>query len=178
MGGVQAGQGRCREEQAGQEGFREGKESTGRAGRVWGGAGRTGKVWEGAGRAGKAWGGAGRAGRVQASQGGADRSGKAQAGWGGHRQALAAFQPFLHVPGHSVRCEYTAHKEGVLREELLLAGHGPSHIKVTVQARVMGKGLWGGGSGVPHCPLATSPRPSHSSQLSQFGRGSVPAEQC
>uniref|UniRef100_A0A8C3U341 Adipose-secreted signaling protein n=1 Tax=Catharus ustulatus TaxID=91951 RepID=A0A8C3U341_CATUS len=39
--------------------------------------------------------------------------------------------------GHSVRCEYTAHKEGVLREELLLAGHGPSHIKVTVQARVM-----------------------------------------
>ncbi|NWY69558.1 CT027 protein, partial [Erithacus rubecula] len=41
--------------------------------------------------------------------------------------------------GHSVRCEYTAHKEGVLKEELLLAGHGPSHIKVTVQARVMGK---------------------------------------
>ncbi|NXS29969.1 CT027 protein, partial [Pomatostomus ruficeps] len=41
--------------------------------------------------------------------------------------------------GHSVRCEYTAHKEGVLREELLLAGHGPGHVKVTVQARVMGK---------------------------------------
>ncbi|NXH39403.1 CT027 protein, partial [Dicaeum eximium] len=41
--------------------------------------------------------------------------------------------------GHSVRCEYTAHKEGVLKEELLLAGHGPSHVKVTVQARVMGK---------------------------------------
>ncbi|NWV79247.1 CT027 protein, partial [Dasyornis broadbenti] len=40
--------------------------------------------------------------------------------------------------GHSVRCEYTAHKEGVLREELLLAGHGPGHVKVTVQARVMG----------------------------------------
>ncbi|XP_039407261.1 UPF0687 protein C20orf27 homolog isoform X1 [Corvus cornix cornix] len=39
--------------------------------------------------------------------------------------------------GHSVRCEYTAHKEGVLREELLLAGHGPGHVKVTVQARVM-----------------------------------------
>ncbi|NXB00556.1 CT027 protein, partial [Cnemophilus loriae] len=41
------------------------------------------------------------------------------------------------LPGHSVRCEYTAHKEGVLREELLLAGHGPGHVKVTVQARVM-----------------------------------------
>ncbi|NXH60121.1 CT027 protein, partial [Rhabdornis inornatus] len=41
--------------------------------------------------------------------------------------------------GHSVRCEYTAHKEGVLKEELLLAGHGPGHVKVTVQARVMGK---------------------------------------
>lgn len=39
--------------------------------------------------------------------------------------------------GHSVRCEYTAHREGVLREELLLAGHGPGHVKVTVQARVM-----------------------------------------
>ncbi|NXR38354.1 CT027 protein, partial [Zosterops hypoxanthus] len=42
--------------------------------------------------------------------------------------------------GHSVRCEYTASKEGVLMEELLLAGHGPQHIKVTIQARVMGKG--------------------------------------
>ncbi|NXN78755.1 CT027 protein, partial [Bombycilla garrulus] len=45
--------------------------------------------------------------------------------------------------GHSVRCEYTAHKEGVLKEELLLAGHGSGHgsghVKVTVQARVMGK---------------------------------------
>lgn len=39
--------------------------------------------------------------------------------------------------GHSVRCEYMAHKEGVLKEELLLAGHSPSHVKVTVQARVM-----------------------------------------
>ncbi|KAM4899890.1 adipose-secreted signaling protein isoform 2-T2 [Sylvia borin] len=39
--------------------------------------------------------------------------------------------------GHSVRCEYTASKEGVLMEELLLAGHGPQHIKVTIQARVM-----------------------------------------
>ncbi|NXA82672.1 CT027 protein, partial [Thryothorus ludovicianus] len=41
--------------------------------------------------------------------------------------------------GHSVRCEYTAHKEGVLKEDLLLAGHGPGQVKVTVQARVMGK---------------------------------------
>ncbi|NWY37323.1 CT027 protein, partial [Sylvia atricapilla] len=43
----------------------------------------------------------------------------------------------LSPPGHSVRCEYTASKEGVLMEELLLAGHGPQHIKVTIQARVM-----------------------------------------
>ncbi|XP_039910004.1 adipose-secreted signaling protein [Hirundo rustica] len=39
--------------------------------------------------------------------------------------------------GHSVRCEYTASKEGVLMEELLLAGHSPNHVKVTIQARVM-----------------------------------------
>ncbi|NXP61956.1 CT027 protein, partial [Chloropsis cyanopogon] len=41
--------------------------------------------------------------------------------------------------GTAVCCEYAAHKEGVLKEELLLAGHGPSHLKVTIQARVMGK---------------------------------------
>ncbi|XP_009080355.1 PREDICTED: UPF0687 protein C20orf27 homolog, partial [Acanthisitta chloris] len=50
--------------------------------------------------------------------------------------------------GHSVRCEYTAHREGVLKEELVLVGHGQGQghghgqmhghgIKVTVQARVM-----------------------------------------
>uniref|UniRef100_A0A8C2T4L8 Adipose-secreted signaling protein n=1 Tax=Coturnix japonica TaxID=93934 RepID=A0A8C2T4L8_COTJA len=41
--------------------------------------------------------------------------------------------------GYSVRCEYTAHKEGVLKEEMLLAsetGDG-SCVKVVVQARVM-----------------------------------------
>ncbi|XP_031443949.1 UPF0687 protein C20orf27 homolog isoform X3 [Phasianus colchicus] len=41
--------------------------------------------------------------------------------------------------GYSVRCEYTAHKEGVLKEEMLLAsetGDG-SCLKVVVQARVM-----------------------------------------
>lgn len=46
-------------------------------------------------------------------------------------------------PGYSVKCEYTAHKEGVLKEEMVLsseAGEG-SCIKVVVQARVMGKGL-------------------------------------
>ncbi|NWR55967.1 CT027 protein, partial [Bucorvus abyssinicus] len=43
--------------------------------------------------------------------------------------------------GYSVKCEYTAHREGVLREELVLAsetGEG-SCLKVVVQARVMGK---------------------------------------
>ncbi|KAM6135702.1 LOW QUALITY PROTEIN: adipose-secreted signaling protein [Phoenicopterus ruber ruber] len=41
--------------------------------------------------------------------------------------------------GYSVKCEYTAHKEGVLKEEMLLAseaGEGAC-LKVVVQARVM-----------------------------------------
>uniref|UniRef100_A0A663DJH8 Adipose-secreted signaling protein n=1 Tax=Aquila chrysaetos chrysaetos TaxID=223781 RepID=A0A663DJH8_AQUCH len=41
--------------------------------------------------------------------------------------------------GYSVKCEYTAHKEGVLKEEMVLAseaGEGAC-IKVVVQARVM-----------------------------------------
>ncbi|NXS39497.1 CT027 protein, partial [Balaeniceps rex] len=44
-------------------------------------------------------------------------------------------------PGYSVKCEYTAHKEGVLKEEMVLAseaGEGAC-VKVVVQARVMGK---------------------------------------
>ncbi|NWZ28630.1 CT027 protein, partial [Asarcornis scutulata] len=43
--------------------------------------------------------------------------------------------------GYSIKCEYTAHKEGVLKEEMLLAsetGDGAC-LKVVVQARVMGK---------------------------------------
>ncbi|NWS63624.1 CT027 protein, partial [Chunga burmeisteri] len=43
--------------------------------------------------------------------------------------------------GYSVKCEYTAHKEGVLKEEVVLAseaGEGAC-VKVVVQARVMGK---------------------------------------
>ncbi|NXC43648.1 CT027 protein, partial [Penelope pileata] len=50
-------------------------------------------------------------------------------------------QPLSLSPGYSVRCEYTAHREGVLREEMLLAsetGDGAC-LKVVVQARVMGK---------------------------------------
>lgn len=41
--------------------------------------------------------------------------------------------------GYSVKCEYTAHKEGVLKEEMVLAseaGEGAT-IRVVVQARVM-----------------------------------------
>ncbi|XP_054059336.1 UPF0687 protein C20orf27 homolog [Rissa tridactyla] len=41
--------------------------------------------------------------------------------------------------GYSVKCEYTAHKEGVLKEEMVLtseAGEGAC-VKVVVQARVM-----------------------------------------
>ncbi|NXA14303.1 CT027 protein, partial [Sapayoa aenigma] len=65
---------------------------------------------------------------------------------GGEVCALPVPNPNLRVisvtslpEGKIVRCEYTAHREGVLREELLLAGPGPGPVKVTVQARVMGK---------------------------------------
>ncbi|XP_053560301.1 UPF0687 protein C20orf27 homolog [Bombina bombina] len=41
--------------------------------------------------------------------------------------------------GHSVKCEYTAHKEGVLKEEIMLANetNDKAVIKVVVQARVL-----------------------------------------
>ncbi|NXQ88410.1 CT027 protein, partial [Nyctibius grandis] len=43
--------------------------------------------------------------------------------------------------GHRVRCEYTAHREGVLKEELVLAAEAGAGacVRVVVQARVMGK---------------------------------------
>ncbi|XP_027486954.1 UPF0687 protein C20orf27 homolog [Corapipo altera] len=63
---------------------------------------------------------------------------------GGDVCALPVPNPNLRVlsvtslpEGLSVHCEYTAHKEGVLREELLLATPGHGHVRVTVQARVM-----------------------------------------
>ncbi|XP_066488268.1 adipose-secreted signaling protein [Tiliqua scincoides] len=41
--------------------------------------------------------------------------------------------------GHSIKCEYTAHKEGVLREEMVLCSEADdlASVKVVVQARVM-----------------------------------------
>ncbi|XP_044875611.1 UPF0687 protein C20orf27 homolog [Mauremys mutica] len=41
--------------------------------------------------------------------------------------------------GYSVKCEYTAHKEGVLKEEMMLSSetHDGACVKVVVQARVM-----------------------------------------
>ncbi|KAM3940435.1 adipose-secreted signaling protein isoform 1-T2 [Leptodactylus fuscus] len=41
--------------------------------------------------------------------------------------------------GHNIRCEYTAHKEGVLKEEMILASESndKSLLKVVVQARVL-----------------------------------------
>ncbi|CAM2113732.1 unnamed protein product [Caretta caretta] len=41
--------------------------------------------------------------------------------------------------GYSVKCEYTAHKEGVLKEEMVLSSetHEDACVKVVVQARVM-----------------------------------------
>ena len=43
--------------------------------------------------------------------------------------------------GYSVKCEYTAHKEGVLKEEMLLACEGGAGtcVRVVVLARVMGE---------------------------------------
>uniref|UniRef100_A0A8C0H059 Adipose-secreted signaling protein n=1 Tax=Chelonoidis abingdonii TaxID=106734 RepID=A0A8C0H059_CHEAB len=43
--------------------------------------------------------------------------------------------------GYSVKCEYTAHKEGVLKEEMMLSSetHDGACVKVVVQARVMGR---------------------------------------
>jgi len=43
--------------------------------------------------------------------------------------------------GYSIKCEYSAHKEGVLKEEMLLACEGGAGtcVRVTVQARVMGE---------------------------------------
>lgn len=43
--------------------------------------------------------------------------------------------------GYSIKCEYSAHKEGVLKEEMLLACEGGTGacVRVTVQARVMGE---------------------------------------
>ncbi|XP_068130169.1 adipose-secreted signaling protein isoform X2 [Hyperolius riggenbachi] len=42
--------------------------------------------------------------------------------------------------GHSIKCEYTAHKEGVLKEEMVLASetNEKAFVKVVVQARVLG----------------------------------------
>ncbi|KAL8206492.1 UNVERIFIED_CONTAM: hypothetical protein K2H54_005576 [Gekko kuhli] len=41
--------------------------------------------------------------------------------------------------GYNIKCEYTAHKEGVLREEVELcsAANSGASVKVVVQARVM-----------------------------------------
>ncbi|KAM4050162.1 adipose-secreted signaling protein [Anomaloglossus baeobatrachus] len=41
--------------------------------------------------------------------------------------------------GHGITCEYTAHKEGVLKEELILASEASAKtlVKVVVQARVL-----------------------------------------
>ncbi|NXE55635.1 CT027 protein, partial [Casuarius casuarius] len=43
--------------------------------------------------------------------------------------------------GYSVKCEYTAHKEGVLKEEMMLASETDDSacVRVVVQARVMGR---------------------------------------
>uniref|UniRef100_A0A8C5PN87 Adipose-secreted signaling protein n=1 Tax=Leptobrachium leishanense TaxID=445787 RepID=A0A8C5PN87_9ANUR len=60
--------------------------------------------------------------------------------------AVPVPNPYLKVTsvtpltdGHSVTCEYTAHKEGVLKEEMILGSetNDKVHVKVVVQARVL-----------------------------------------
>ncbi|XP_031754216.1 UPF0687 protein C20orf27 homolog isoform X1 [Xenopus tropicalis] len=60
--------------------------------------------------------------------------------------------------GHSIKCEYTAHKEGVLKEEMILASetNDKAFVKVVVQARVLGTGLWKQNTGTE--PLPTKPQ--------------------
>ncbi|XP_032897862.1 UPF0687 protein C20orf27 homolog, partial [Amblyraja radiata] len=46
---------------------------------------------------------------------------------------------FHSDPGHRMKCEYMAHKEGVIREEMLIASElkDSASVKVTLQARVL-----------------------------------------
>lgn len=59
-------------------------------------------------------------------------------GWGGVGETTEVLMTWA---GYSVKCEYSAHKEGVLKEEMLLACEGGTGtcVRVTVQARVMGE---------------------------------------
>lgn len=52
-----------------------------------------------------------------------------------------AMEVLIAWTGYSIKCEYTAHKEGVLKEEMLLACEGGAGtcVRVVVQARVMGE---------------------------------------
>ena len=56
-------------------------------------------------------------------------------------QGQEAMEMLIARTGYSVKCEYTAHKEGVLKEEMLLACEGGTGtcVRVVVQARVMGE---------------------------------------
>lgn len=89
-------------------------------------------------------------------------AGKVQAAEGRCRQGRCRqlSEPLASGLGYSVKCEYTAHKEGVLKEEMVLAseaGEGAT-IRVVVQARVMGKGLLGPGVGWQFLPGAAGNR--------------------
>lgn len=54
---------------------------------------------------------------------------------------VETMEMLITCAGYSVKCEYSAHKEGVLKEEMLLACEGGAGtcVRVTVQARVMGE---------------------------------------
>lgn len=66
---------------------------------------------------------------------------------GGQGPGQEAMQVLIAVgcpwAGYSIKCEYSAHKEGVLKEEMLLACEGGTGtcVRVMVQARVMGESM-------------------------------------
>lgn len=58
-----------------------------------------------------------------------------------YHHILSATLPCLLLGGLKVTCEYVAHKEGVVSEEILIASESTEDVclKVKVQARVMGE---------------------------------------
>lgn len=81
--------------------------------------------------------------------------------WGSGREAA---EMSITWAGYSVKCEYSAHKEGVLKEEMLLACEGGTGtcVRVVVQARVMGESVRRGSGWrreAPIWPQGVSPPP-------------------
>lgn len=95
------------------------------------------------------------------SFGGVSQSWGGNGCWGSGREAA---EMSITWAGYSVKCEYSAHKEGVLKEEMLLACEGGTGtcVRVVVQARVMGESVRRGSGWrreAPIWPQGVSPPP-------------------